>query len=161
MPMALLLKYVLPAVVVVAVLGSIAVYLDHRGYSRAETKYKLVIAQEKAARDEIVAKHKVEVANSERDMEQARQSRVALASDLAQRITANDGLAARLRDAQARLRAGAVPQASGDTSPTAKVVGDACDAGQLEQTLQRHIDACRSDAIALSALASRKVCECP
>lgn len=72
-----------------------------------------------------------------------------------------DGLAGRVRDAEARLRSCEVPGAGAGVGSE---VGGTAGAEGLERLrgLQQAVyDACGRDAAALEALSSREVCECP
>ena len=154
---AIILRFILPALVIVGLTSGI--YLA--GYKAASHKYQAEMSQEKAARDAIVILKQQEAKYSEQKMAESEASRIALAGLLDQRITDNNGLAGRLSAAQARLRTSPVPTAEGDNHPTAGKPQDSCSTERLNTVLQQHIDACRKDGIALSALTSKPVCECP
>ena len=151
------LKFILEAMATIGLLAG--AYL--LGYVSARNEYRAMIEQERADRNALVTQQEIKINDIQKRMDTTALERDALRDRLSTSVAAVDGLAGRVRDLQARLRASPVPAAPGHPGPEGAVPGGACSAGRVDAAMQRVLDAARADGIALTVLGSKSVCECP
>jgi len=155
MPWLTILKYGLPVILVVGMLG--VVY--QAGYRASSAQCQIKISRLQESLSSLAAQQEKQNREAEQRMADAERSRQALSVELSTRVDNYNGLAMRLLNAT-HACTNNVSGTGSSNSPAPAVEGGYCSVAGFGEAVQRVLTACRADSIALDVLRSKPLCEC-